>query len=106
MNQPDADHIFHIITNNEWQTYQATGIISPESLRTEGFVHCSTAAQVTATIGRYYAGRSDIRVVEISVALLDSAAEVRWEESRPDEFFPHVYSSIPLAAVVGELSTD
>lgn len=61
-------------------------------------MHCSYAHQVAATAGRYYAGRHDLVLLEIDPAALD--APVRVEPSATGERFPHVYGTIPRAAVV------
>lgn len=107
----DADDrlIFHIATDPEWSVARKGALIAPESLEREGFVHCSTAAQLDGVLARFYAGRDDVRVLAIDPGLLD--AELRWEApAHPDgspntdaedhERFPHVYGPIPLAAVV------
>ena len=100
MNQFDDETIFHIITNDEWRLHEIAGMIDPPSLQTDGFVHCSTEAQVPVTIGRYYPDCQDLRVVQIAVSRLTS--ELRWEESHPGEFFPHVFGPIPITAIVGK----
>ena len=104
MNQFDDETIFHIITDDEWRLYEISGVIEPTSLQTEGFVHCSTVIQLPITIGRYYRDRQDLRVVQIAVSRLTS--ELRWEESHPGEFFPHVFGPIPMAAIVGKYPLD
>lgn len=94
------DEVCHIVTTDELRSYTASGIIHPESLDSEGFVHCSTSEQVAATLGRYYANRDDITVLTLRVA--DIGPEVRWEESHPGEWFPHVYGPITMTAVVAQ----
>lgn len=102
--------IFHVATDPEWQGALGGHSITPASLASEGFVHCSTAAQLPDVLARFYPGRDDVWILEIDPAQLD--AELRWEApAHPDgspntdveghERFPHVYGPIPLAAVVG-----
>jgi uncharacterized protein (DUF952 family) len=106
--------IFHILTPPEWERAQQVREIAPESLAVEGFVHCSTAAQVDGVIERFYADAGELVVVEVDPELLD--ADLRWEPpAHPDgsadtdadaaDRFPHVYGPIPLAAVVSERRT-
>lgn len=90
--------ILHIATPSEWAAAQQTGRIAPPSLATEGFVHCSTRAQLAATLRRHFAGAGPLVLLALDPAAI--AADLRWEESLPGERFPHVYAAIPIAAVV------
>lgn len=87
--------LFHIAEPQDWADAQASGQYRPESLRREGFVHCSSSVQVLATATRYYRGRTGLVLIEVDEAGLD----VRWELSTGGERFPHVYGPIPVASV-------
>ena len=63
----------------------------------DGYVHLSTAAQLTETVGKHFAGQSDLHVAAVDLFLLGET--VRWEESRGGQLFPHIYAVLPLAAV-------
>jgi uncharacterized protein (DUF952 family) len=89
--------IFHLATPGEWVAAQAAGSVAPPSLATEGFVHCSTAAQLDDTIERHFAGVDDLVLLRLRPDGLGDA--LRWEESRPGEVFPHVYRAIHLDEV-------
>lgn len=54
--------------------------LAPDSLAGEGFVHCSTRAQLLATAERYYPGRTDLRVLQLDPNRL--VAELRYESPR------------------------
>jgi len=103
------NEILHILDVDGWAAAQATGTISSPSLATEGFVHCSTRAQVARVIERFYAGIPGLLVAVIDGDRLGDT--LRWEPpAHPDgtapsadeavERFPHVYDPIPVAAVV------
>jgi uncharacterized protein (DUF952 family) len=64
-------------------------------------VHCSDAAQVVATAGRYYAGRTDLVLLEIDPQRL-SAAVIEEPSASTGELFPHIYGTIERSAVVAE----
>ena len=64
----------------------------------DGFIHLSTAAQLTETVDRYFAGRSGLVVAAIDLAALREA--VVWEPSRGGQLFPHVYASLGPEHVV------
>ena len=90
--------IVHLATPAEWDAAQARGDIAPASLASEGFIHCSRPDQVAATIERHFGG-----VDELVLLHLDPAAfghDLRWEEGRPGEDFPHVYRAIRLDEVL------
>ena len=89
--------IFHITTREQWDHARLAGRYQAESLVTEGFIHCSTAAQLERTGRRYYAGQSGLVVLEIDPGRL--RWELRWEESR-GESFPHLYGPLDLDAVI------
>ena len=64
----------------------------------DGYIHLSTAAQLTATIDKHYAGQADLHVAEVDLEALGDA--VKWEQARGGQDFPHLYGSLPLDAVV------
>ncbi|MCX6026165.1 MAG: DUF952 domain-containing protein [Chloroflexi bacterium] len=63
----------------------------------EGFIHCSTIAQLAAVAERHFAGRADVVVLRIDPACL--SAPVRYELSEPGQLFPHLYSALEFDAV-------
>jgi uncharacterized protein (DUF952 family)/GNAT superfamily N-acetyltransferase len=86
--------LLHLIRSDDWRAALSTGAIAPAP---EGFVHLSTDEQVAATAGRYYAGITDLHVLAVDEDR--TGAEIRWEESRPGEYFPHLYGPLPASAV-------
>jgi uncharacterized protein (DUF952 family) len=93
-----ADPIFHITTAGEWRAALATGAYTAPSLPGEGFIHACTAEQVPGTAQRYYAEVPDLVLLVIDPDAV--AAEVRWEESRPGEVYPHIYGQLEPSAVI------
>ena len=95
--------IFHILRKHEWQQALERGCYEPVSLRTEGFVHCSTREQTLVTASRYFRGQTDLMLLYIDPSRL--RAELRLEhpsnpqDERAGELFPHVYGPINLDAV-------
>lgn len=99
--------IYHITTRRVWREAQQRGDYRVESLETEGFIHCSTGAQVLPVAEKYYAGQRGLLVLVIDPARLSS--ELKWEPPSggappagvPEgEMFPHVYGPINLDAIV------
>ncbi len=63
----------------------------------DGYIHLSTAAQLTGTVDKHFAGQSGLMVVAVDLAALGEA--VRWEISRGGQKFPHLYGRLRMAAV-------
>lgn len=98
--------VFKVLTASEMAELERGSFAgSPDDLR-DGFVHLSTAAQLTATVDRHFAGRGELHVAEINAEALGDA--LRWEISRGGDSFPHLYGALPLSAVIvhGPLRRD
>jgi uncharacterized protein (DUF952 family) len=93
-----AEPIFHITTREQWNHAALAGKYQADSLVTEGFIHCSTAAQLEASGRRSGAGQTGLVVLEIDPEKL--RWELRWEDSTHGEVFPHLYGPLDLEAVI------
>ena len=95
--------LVHLCGTAEWADAQASGALTPESLRTVGFVHLSTPQQVHLPANRLYRDRTDLVLLQVDPAKL--AAPVRWEPGVPSDpeamLFPHLYGPLPVDAVIG-----
>lgn len=87
--------IHHVVRAADWSP-SATEYM-PASLATEGFIHFSTAAQLDATVQRYYRDVHDLLVVTVAIDAL--AAELRWEDLAGTGVFPHLYGPLNVEAV-------
>lgn len=96
--------IFHIVGKKEWQNAICAGSYTPPSVKSEGFVHCSTRGQTVDTANRFFCGRRDLVLLCIEPERL--GAQLRFErpaevsDPRAQELFPHVYGPVNLDAVV------
>ncbi len=91
--------IYHITTKANWENALLEGFYEAPSLKTEGFIHNSTAAQVQGVIDRYYAGQSDLVKLHIDETKL--LAELKYELATSiNEIFPHIFGVINVNAVV------
>nr|WP_307104496.1 DUF952 domain-containing protein [Sphingomonas sp. SORGH_AS_0950] len=64
----------------------------------DGYIHLSTAAQLTETVDKHFAGQDDLHIAAVDLAAMGGA--VKWEESRGGQLFPHLYAPLPLTAVL------
>jgi uncharacterized protein (DUF952 family) len=99
--------IFHITSRAEWDKAQQHGYYRAEGFAMEGFIHCSTLAQVLPVANNFYKGQSGLILLEIEPTLL--SAELKWEPPTggapppgvaAGDMFPHVYGPINVDAVV------
>lgn len=93
-----ATELFHLTTPAAWAAAQADGEVAPPSLEAEGFVHCSTRAQLVGTIERHFAGVDELVLLRLDADAL--AGALRWDEIRPGETYPHVSRALRLTDVV------
>ncbi|ABD86327.1 DUF952 domain-containing protein [Rhodopseudomonas palustris] len=91
--------IYKICDASAWREAERQGVFagSADDIR-DGFIHFSTAAQVPGTAKKHFAGRSGLFLVAIDADALGDA--LRWEASRNDELFPHLYGELDLGAVI------
>ena len=89
---------FKVLTAAEMAQLETGSFAGSAGDRRDGFIHLSTAAQLTATVGKHFAGQADLHIAEVDLSALGDA--VRWEPSRGGEDFPHLYGDLPLDAVI------
>ena len=91
--------IYKILRPSEWAAFGASGAFEgSRDDRRDGFIHCSSRDQLTATASRIFGDEPMLVVVTLDADLL--GATVRWEPSSSGELFPHVYGPISSEAVV------
>lgn len=92
--------IYHVTTQTEWRSAYLAGVYKPESLSTEGFVHCCTEDLFAHVANFHFKNRGGLVVLEIDPDKL--AAELKWEDVDGHKF-PHVYGPIQVDAVIREV---
>jgi len=100
--------IYHITTRSAWEQAQSDGQYTAPSLQSEGFIHCSTSAQVVEVANAFYRDVPNLVILCIEPDMLTS--ELKWEApAHPSahadapsdaQLFPHVYGAINLDVVV------
>lgn len=89
--------IFHITSRTAWTEALANAHYEGDTLKSEGFIHCSEAQQVLRVANARFQGRRELVLLEIDPALL--AAELRYEDGGGGELFPHIYGPLNCNAV-------
>ncbi|MBL3571634.1 hypothetical protein BV509_10195 [Rhodovulum sulfidophilum] len=95
--------IYKIFRRAEWDALRERGASrgAPVDLA-DGFIHLSTAEQVTGTAEKHFAGESDLVLVAVEAERLGT--DLKWEPSRGGALFPHLYRELRLADLVWDKS--
>ena len=94
--------IYKICPASAWREAERRGVYrgSADDAR-DGFIHFSTASQVTETARKHFFGQTGLFLIQVDADALGDA--LRWERARNDEQFPHLYGELDLGAVTGVL---
>ncbi|MEU5664177.1 DUF952 domain-containing protein [Streptomyces longwoodensis] len=106
MTSEEQPSVLHITERRLWEAARDRGAYTwstrGRTLEEEGFVHCSTRAQLPRVAAFLYGAPDapdDLVVLVVDPARLD--APLVYEAVEPGgEEFPHVYGPIPVGAVV------
>ncbi|MEL6204195.1 MAG: DUF952 domain-containing protein [Pseudomonadota bacterium] len=95
--------VFKIFRRSEWDALRAAGETdgAPVDIA-DGYIHLSTAEQITTTAAKHFAGESDLVLVAVEADRL--SADLKWEVSRGGALFPHLYRRLRMADVVWDKS--
>ena len=90
--------IYHICQENEWVVAKGSGIYKGSSQdQSDGFIHFSSASQIVGSANKHRAGQDNLILLEVDEYKLGPS--LKWEVSRNNEEFPHLYGELPVAAV-------
>ncbi|MET4898538.1 DUF952 domain-containing protein [Sphingomonadaceae bacterium jetA1] len=99
MTHPYPTTAYKVLTADQMAVLEHEGVFkgAPVDLA-DGYIHLSTAAQLTETVDKHFAGQTDLHVAAVDLEAMGDA--VKWEENRGGQLFPHLYAPLPLTAVV------
>ena len=91
--------IYKIFRADEWAALQSKGesLGAPIDLA-DGFVHFSTASQAAETAAKHFAGVDGLLLLAVEGDDLGDA--LKWEVSRGDALFPHLYATLRVEDVI------
>ena len=91
--------IYKICPASAWREAERQGVFrgSTDDIR-DGFIHFSTAPQVAETARKHFFGQIGLFLIAVDADVLGKA--LRWERSRNNELFPHLYGDLDLGAVI------
>src|SRR5690606_5606748 len=98
MGEPSPELIYKIANADVMAQAEAEGAMAGMAVdRKDGYIHLSTADQVSETLARHFRGQSDLRLIAVRTAAIQQ--DLRWEKARGGALFPHFYGALPMTAV-------
>lgn len=100
-----AELIYHLARTVDWTNALADGWYEGAAEdRRDGFLHFSTAAQITASADRHRAGETGLVLLEVAIDRLPPSEHgggvLKWEASPSrGALFPHLYGRLLVKAV-------
>jgi uncharacterized protein (DUF952 family) len=94
--QPDI--AYKILTAPQFAALRAGVFAGAPVDQADGYIHLSTAAQVTETVARHFAGQTGLYIAAVALGPLGDL--IRWEVSRGGALFPHLYAALRWEHVV------
>ena len=93
--------IYKVIDKDVWAAAKAVGEFTGAAIDIQdGYIHLSTTDQVVETVQKHFAGQDNLLL--LSVATAGMGDELKWETSRNDQLFPHLYRRLRVADVTAE----
>ena len=90
--------ILHIAEESEWLAAVPAGFYRADSLETEGFIHCSTPAQVLGPANERFRGQEGLVLLCIDPEKVN--APIVYEDCyETGQEFPHIYGALDVDAV-------
>ncbi len=91
--------IYHITTRENWNKSKINGYFSTESLKTDGFIHCSFKNQIIKVAEFLFSGQQDLLLLGIDEIKLESNF-ISEDLYKLDERYPHIYGKVNLDSII------
>lgn len=91
--------IYKIMTAKDYATLETTRQFqgAPIDLA-DGYIHLSAGDQVAGTLAKHFAGQRGLMLLAVEADRM--GGDLKWEVSRGDALFPHLYRALTLDDVV------
>lgn len=90
---------YKIEDKNIWENARLNGVYKGSLVdKADGFIHLSAKHQVKMTFDKYFKDKSNLIIATIDLEKLGS--NIKWEASRNNDLFPHIYSDLDFSAVL------
>ena len=88
--------ILHITTRKDWEEARKQGVYKTESLRRQGFIHCSYPSQLEKVANYLFPGQKGLVLLCIESNRVH--ATVR-ENEVDDDSYPHIFGPLNLDSI-------
>ncbi len=90
---------YKVLTAEQMATLERDGSFAGAPIDLEdGYLHLSTAEQLTETVDKHFAGQSDLHVAAVDLGSFGNS--LKWEAARGGALFPHLYGPLLLETVI------
>ncbi|WP_345240353.1 DUF952 domain-containing protein [Pontibacillus salipaludis] len=97
--------VIHMMSKSEWTIVQDEGLYRPDSLESEGFIHCATPDQTVYVANTFFEGQSGLVLLVIDPRKVQ--ADLVYEDLiAAGTLFPHIYGPLNLDAVTKVVSFE
>ena len=91
--------VYKITSREAWKIAEEAGVFEGAEIDLQdGYIHFSKAEQAAETAAKHFAGQQDLLLVAVDTSKLGNA--LKWEKSRGDALFPHLYANLSLEHVI------
>ncbi|MGB3245333.1 MAG: DUF952 domain-containing protein [Sulfitobacter sp.] len=91
--------IYKIFRTEEWAVLRDNGTTTGAPIDVaDGYVHFSTAEQAAETAAKHFAGQDNLMLLALEAD--DLGNDLKWEVSRGDALFPHLYRDLRIEDVI------
>lgn len=93
--------IYKIVTAADWSNATANGHYEGSlDDKRDGFIHLSQQHQVSGTLEKHFKGKRDLVLIAFEASKL--GPDLKWEQSRGGELFPHLYAKLSVSMALWE----
>ena len=89
---------YKILTATQFAELQAGSFNGAPADIADGYIHLSTAAQLAETLTKHFAGQTGLVIAAVDLAVLGE--KIRWEISRGNALFPHLYGRLEATHII------
>ncbi|WP_409562398.1 DUF952 domain-containing protein [Hyphomicrobium sp. MC8b] len=88
--------VFKIATVREWSKATIDGVYTGSvDDRRDGFIHLSAQHQLPGTLEKHFKDKGDLVLIAFEASTL--GPELKWEQSRGGDLFPHLYGNLSVS---------
>jgi uncharacterized protein (DUF952 family) len=88
----EEEYIYHLIGRKEWKEAEQKGVLEPDSLQEEGFIHLCEEGQIETVLE--FEDKPEEELVALKVNLDRVKDDIRYENK-----FPHLYRNLRSSEV-------